>query len=502
MSKRSAARAAAFACAVLAGMVVPVPAFAGGPRTLVVDDDRAQCPRASYSSIGSAVAAARDGDTVRVCGGRYPEDVVVDKRVDLVAEAPAAPAVDCTAETVDPSAALAVIEAEVTGVLVTASDARVDGFVVTSAENGIFTVQEGSGYRVTRNVIMDGTPFGIETESNGDRTTLVEGNCVRGTTFGGIVSQDGRLRNAVIRANFTVRNVYGIGAGSDQPRSDIAIAGNTSRADEVGIALSGSVGSSITGNNIDATGAAGFGAGIGVGGGNVGLEVSRNTLTGRAPIYFSRAVLGDLGPVDQRINVGVLVARNLVHDNPSAGITTASLLPGELGNITRSLYYRNTTIDNLATGLFVGPGNDGNVLIGNTSNNNARGIFLNGAVGTVVLANTMTGNTDADARDALPGENTWIANRCVKEDNPGTLCALPAGPSPTSDVSSGTSSGASAGTAGRGSTAVVPRRPAVDQRGWPCLRVPVWDVDPIDGGAWVWITVVAPDAPAGTFCGS
>ena len=79
-------------------MVVPVPAFAGGPK-LVVDDDRAQCPRASYSSIGSAVAAARDGDTVRVCGGRYPEDVVVDKRVDLVADARAAPAVDCTAET-------------------------------------------------------------------------------------------------------------------------------------------------------------------------------------------------------------------------------------------------------------------------------------------------------------------------------------------------------------------------------------------------------------------
>ena len=162
----------------------------------------------------------------------------------------------------------------------------------------------------------------------------------------------------------------------------------------------------------------------------------------------------------------------------------------------------STTVNNLATGLFVGPGNDGNVLIGNTSNKNARGIFLNGAVGTVVLANTMTGNTDADARDALPGENTWIANRCVKEDNPGTLCALPAGPSATSDVSSGTSSGASAGTAGRGTTADVSRRPAVDQRGWPCLRVPVWDVDPIDGGAWVWITVVAPDAPAGTFCGS
>ena len=398
------------------------------------------------------------------------------------------------------------IEAEVTGVLVTAADARVDGFVVTSAENGIFTVQEGSDNRVTRNVIMDGTPFGIETESNGDRTTLVEGNCVRGTMVGGIVSQDGDLRNAIIRRNTTVGNVYGVafaGVGPTGPRqrSDISITRNISRRDEVGIALSASAASEITLNDFDGTGAVAHGAGIVVGGGNVGLEISANTLTGYGPI-FSRAILGGLAEPDLRPNVGVLIARNLVHDNPSAGITTASLLPGELGNITRSLYYRNTTIDNLATGLFVGPGNDGDVLIGNTSNNNARGIFLNGAVGTVVLANTMTGNTDADARDARPGENTWIANRCVKEDDPGTLCAVSTGPSPTSGALAAASSGASAGTPGRGSTADVPRRPAVDQRGWPCLRVPVWDVDPIDGGAWVWITVFAPDAPAGTFCGS
>jgi len=44
--------------------------------------------------------------------------------------------------------------------------------------------------------------------------------------------------------------------------------------------------------------------------------------------------------------------------------------------------------------------------------------------------------------------------------------------------------------------------PPVDASGWPCLKVPVWDWDPVDGGAWVWITVVAPDAPPGTFCGA
>jgi hypothetical protein len=38
----------------------------------------------------------------------------------------------------------------------------------------------------------------------------------------------------------------------------------------------------------------------------------------------------------------------------------------------------------------------------------------------------------------------------------------------------------------------------VDSSGWPCLKVLVQDWD----GTWVWITVVAPDAPSGTFCGA
>lgn len=40
--------------------------------------------------------------------------------------------------------------------------------------------------------------------------------------------------------------------------------------------------------------------------------------------------------------------------------------------------------------------------------------------------------------------------------------------------------------------------PTVDESGWPCLKVLVPDWD----GTWVWITVVAPDAPPGTFCGA
>lgn len=41
--------------------------------TLSVDDDRAQCPAAQYTSIQAAVDAAADGDTIAVCPGSYAE---------------------------------------------------------------------------------------------------------------------------------------------------------------------------------------------------------------------------------------------------------------------------------------------------------------------------------------------------------------------------------------------------------------------------------------------
>lgn len=52
--------------------------------TKVVDDDRAQCPNAQFTTIQSAVTAATPGDTVLVCPGTYPEQVVVPAGKDGV----------------------------------------------------------------------------------------------------------------------------------------------------------------------------------------------------------------------------------------------------------------------------------------------------------------------------------------------------------------------------------------------------------------------------------
>lgn len=58
-------------------------AQAASAATLVVDDDRAQCPSAAYTSIQAAADAAPAGSTIRVCPGTYAEQVVLTQAVRI-----------------------------------------------------------------------------------------------------------------------------------------------------------------------------------------------------------------------------------------------------------------------------------------------------------------------------------------------------------------------------------------------------------------------------------
>src|SRR5262245_36328491 len=62
---------------------------------LVVDRDRAQCADAGFTSIQSAVDAARPGDQIVVCPDRYNESVVINKRLTITGDPDAIAAIDC-----------------------------------------------------------------------------------------------------------------------------------------------------------------------------------------------------------------------------------------------------------------------------------------------------------------------------------------------------------------------------------------------------------------------
>src|SRR6267142_5605062 len=51
--------------------------------TLLVDDDKVQCPNAAFTSIQAAVNAASAGDKINVCPGTYKEQVKVTKRLTI-----------------------------------------------------------------------------------------------------------------------------------------------------------------------------------------------------------------------------------------------------------------------------------------------------------------------------------------------------------------------------------------------------------------------------------
>ena len=433
--------------------------------------------RAHYRTIQPAIAAARGGDTVRVCGGTYVGNITIDKPLTVIARTPAATKVDCL------SGAPAEFGAAVIrgGIVINATDTKLDGFVVTGAATGITTSEKASGYRIRRNIIEHNIDFGIELQSSGARRTVVENNCVRANGSGypqaGIASENGALLNAVIRRNTTTGNVEGLSVAGPYPHADVSIERNTIRQETLGIAISGAVNSDITANDIDFTGFGEGRAGVTVGGGNVGLTIARNSVVGALPAIFFRR--DGFSAEDPAATVAAFVVGNTLRDNVGSAFTSVPPATGLPGNLINSLLYRNVMTGNGGSGAFLASGNDGNVLFGNRSDDNARGITLGGALNTFVLDNSMRGNSDVDARDlALPGKNSWIANRCATDDPVGTLCAAAA----TTLVQ-------------------VPARPSVDEAHWPCLRVPVWQAEP-GGGDWTWLTLSAPDAPAGTFCGA
>ena len=82
--RRFAILSSVFVC-----FIATAPAFA---RTIVVDNDFADCPKADFNSINAAVDAAQPGDKILVCLGIYAESVLITTpKSDLRIEAQGAP---------------------------------------------------------------------------------------------------------------------------------------------------------------------------------------------------------------------------------------------------------------------------------------------------------------------------------------------------------------------------------------------------------------------------
>ncbi|PYY25040.1 MAG: hypothetical protein DMG62_00090 [Acidobacteria bacterium] len=176
-------------------------AFADGPRPLVVDDDRLDCPNADFTSIQAAVDAAPPDATIQVCAGIYHESVTITKDgLKLLVKGPRGGAV------VD-----SMLVPEAGFFVENASRVRIEGFTMRRGhEAGILL--EGASKSTIRNNLTTGAGHdGIELINSSDN--VIEYN----VTFDnlavnacGINVAGPNSRGNVVRYNVSVNNEWGI----------------------------------------------------------------------------------------------------------------------------------------------------------------------------------------------------------------------------------------------------------------------------------------------------
>jgi hypothetical protein len=270
-----------------------------------------------FSTIGAALAAAADGDTIAVASGDYPENVLVrDRAIHLYGGYSA----DFSVR--DPAANVTTIQGDGTDSvvsLVESGDSSVDGFRITGGTRSVLPEYGDLGGGV---YIQGGSP----TIAN----DLIEGNDTRPPTPGGSDPLGGGIfadgSNVSILDNVIRGNTSGRGGGVAITGGSPRVLGNTVQ-DNVGVADHGGglyisatdaeiSGNLITGNEIGRALGYGWGGGIIVFGEGSSAELSFNEVTDNYAPSVGSGVFIDDGAV-------VTLDHELIHHNrcPDGGTT-------------------------------------------------------------------------------------------------------------------------------------------------------------------------------------
>jgi nitrous oxidase accessory protein NosD len=175
-----------------------------GP-TLVVDDDKVQCPTAGYTTIQSAIDAASPGSNIRVCAGTYPEQLIINKTLQIYGDNGAlVEPVGVTANvstTSEPTAAVIFVQ--------NAQNVQISGLIIDGIKNGLtecapFLVgvfyQNSSGtlhHNAIRNMYLSPdlngcqSGDGVDVDSTGTPVKVtVSGNSINGYQKNGVTGDD------------------------------------------------------------------------------------------------------------------------------------------------------------------------------------------------------------------------------------------------------------------------------------------------------------------------
>lgn len=245
----------------------------------VVDDDGADCPKADFTTIQAAVAAATPGDTILVCAGTYHERLSIAKD-GLSLRAKGAPGD-------------VVIDADLIGNGITISGATgvtIEGFTVREGHDNDILLLNANGNTVRDNVLTAAIHDGIQ-----------------------LVNSDGNLIEHNLSFDNLAANACGINLTSGSDHNDVRQ--NTLKNNEFGIQIAGSADNVIFHN--EAAGNRGNGIrNIGNASGTQ-IEANRVFRNGFAP----SAVTGTTNAgIRVGSGAGIVVVRNHAFDNASVDL--------------------------------------------------------------------------------------------------------------------------------------------------------------------------------------
>jgi parallel beta-helix repeat protein len=184
----------------------PSPPGKGGKHVLLVDNDKAQCKKADFTTIQAAVTAANPGATILVCAGTYQESVTITKN-DLRIRAKGAPGtviLDGMAQTL------------LAGFYIqNASGNLISGFKIQNFHEASILLDNGDRNRIRKNVATGAHHDGIELRlgSSGNRIdhNRVIDNLAANAC--GIQIRDAGSTGNIVRHNVSRNNNWGIRAG-------------------------------------------------------------------------------------------------------------------------------------------------------------------------------------------------------------------------------------------------------------------------------------------------
>jgi parallel beta-helix repeat protein len=362
-----------------------------------------KCATPNFATIQAAVDASFNGDTIKVCPGTYPEDVTVNKRLDIMGMSKPLKEKQCLDRVLFPATDDAV-NSIVTGgggtdigFFVTADDVTIRNFVLDDTSRGVqinnLAVMDT---QVKTNVFQDNT-IGVELRGTDGKIT---DNCFRennraGAASGNGVYSDGAAAKTDIYTNIfwghdsSGVNLNGDGAGSVD---GIDITKNKSFDDSDFVSMAGVTGSTTKIENNNVVGTDG-GSAFYFQADNHDVNLVGNSVTGSD----DEAVNIDAGGGTR--NDGFVIDNNKLTGNTTDGIGVRA------DSLQNSFIVGNTATGNGDDGLEISDDNDGIVVYNNNFKTNG-GVF---------------GAYDCFDGNAVRGENVWYKNKGSFQNQDG-LC--------------------------------------------------------------------------------